>query len=374
MLSYWEKKHLLNADLLIIGAGFVGLSTAIHFKRIHPKKEILVLERGGLPTGASTRNAGFACFGSLTEILDDLTNMSEAEVLDLVQRRFKGLNSIRKEFGDVGLNYLDSGGFELLNSESLDALESMDKVNEMLKPFFEENVFSLEEDLYPYGFSKDIKAVVRNKFEGELDPGKYMLNLWKKANEVGVRILTGINVQEIDGESGLAQAIDPVGRYLVFSGEQLAICTNAFSKTLVPSLGLKPGRGLILLSKPLKNQIPWEGSFHVGKGYVYFRKIDNRFLIGGGRNIAFEEEESEEFLVNAKIKDYLNTLTESTLLPETPIEWEMEWTGIMGFGQTKKPIIQKVSKRTAVAVRLGGMGVAVGWQVGKEMSDLMAQM
>ncbi|MDN3202856.1 NAD(P)/FAD-dependent oxidoreductase [Algoriphagus sediminis] len=374
MLSYWEKKHLLKVDLVVVGAGFVGLSTAIHYKRIYPQREVLVLERGAFPTGASTRNAGFACFGSLTEILDDLDHMKEEEVLALVERRYMGLKSIRSEFGDVNLDYLGTGGFELLDEGNIKALDSIPKINQMLYPYFGSEVFSLEPKPESFGFSAETKAIVKNKFEGELDPGKYMLNLWNKANQEGVRILTGINVSNINAKKGKAHAKDPMGRQLSFEGHNIAVCTNAFAESLVTSLGVKPGRGLILLSKPMQGVIPWEGSFHVDKGYVYFRKIDDRFLIGGGRNIAFEEEETEEFLANDRIRNHLKSLTEQRLLPGKLVEWDMEWTGIMGFGQTKKPIIKPISNRAAVAVRLGGMGVAIGWQVGKEMSELLSKM
>src|SRR5271154_267438 len=99
MLSFWEKQSLLNYDIIIIGSGIVGLSTAISIKEKAPRKRIMVLERAVLPTGASTKNAGFACIGSLTEILDDLKKMSEDEVLQLVDLRLKGLLKLRTRLG-----------------------------------------------------------------------------------------------------------------------------------------------------------------------------------------------------------------------------------------------------------------------------------
>jgi len=50
----------LNYDLIVVGAGFTGLSTAIHFKKHHKKANVLVLDRGIFPSGASSKNAGFA--------------------------------------------------------------------------------------------------------------------------------------------------------------------------------------------------------------------------------------------------------------------------------------------------------------------------
>ena len=64
-LSFWEKESFLNrSDYVIIGSGIVGLSAALHLKQREKGKKVTVLERGILPSGASTKNAGFACIGS----------------------------------------------------------------------------------------------------------------------------------------------------------------------------------------------------------------------------------------------------------------------------------------------------------------------
>ena len=72
--SYWElKEWFTNIDFTIVGSGIVGLNCAITLKKNHPKAKILILEKGMLPQGASTKNAGFACFGSLSEIENTLS-------------------------------------------------------------------------------------------------------------------------------------------------------------------------------------------------------------------------------------------------------------------------------------------------------------
>jgi hypothetical protein len=49
----------------------------------------------------------------------------------------------------------------------------------------------------------------------------------------------------------------------------------------------------------------------------------------------------------------------------------MRWSGILGIGEEKKPIITQYSDNIFTAVRLGGMGVAIGILVGKEGADLL---
>ncbi|WP_339758307.1 FAD-binding oxidoreductase [Algoriphagus aquimarinus] len=375
MFSYWETKHFFEYDLIVVGSGFVGLSTAIHYKEKHPKANVLVVERGVFPTGASTKNAGFACFGSLTEILDDFWNMTQDEVLALVERRYKGLKSIRKQFGDKKLGYAHTNGYELLEESQLKAVDQMTGVNKLLKSVFKEDVFSQVKSPEKMGFAEQIKVVVKNKFEGELDPGKYMNSLWRLAQNEGVRILTGVSVCEIRKDEGLVLAEDGNGETnLEFKAKKIAICTNAFTKKLLPESDIQPGRGLILLSKPLEFKAPWKGTFHMDKGYVYFRQVDGRLLLGGARNKDFKGEESTDFTVNPKIKSHLDKLAREVIFPGKSIEWDTEWTGIMAFGKIKSPLIQQVGDKTVAAVRLGGMGVAIGWQVGKELSTLLSKM
>lgn len=372
MISYWEQKNFLSYDVILIGSGFTGLSAAIHYKKKHPKAKVLILEKEIFPTGASTKNAGFACFGSLTEILDDLWTMTQEEVLQLVKKRHKGLTDIRKQFGEKALGYVPSHGFELLDEENLSALDQMDYLNKILKKTFKAEVFSKVKKHEKMGFSPLVKAVVENQFEGELDPAKYLNCLWEMASGLGVKILTGVSVVEIQRDTGIIIA-ENLGKSRIyeFKAGKIGICTNAFTKKLWPESEIKPGRGLILLSKPLEEKIPWKGSFHMDKGYVYFRQIDGRLLIGGARNKDMEKENTTDFEVNPKIKAHLETLAKEVILPGKNLGWEMEWTGIMAFGNKKIPLIQSIGERTAAAVRLGGMGVAIGWQVGKDLSKLL---
>ena len=375
MLSYWEQKNFLSYDLIVIGAGFTGLSAAIHYKKQNKKANVLVLDRGVFPSGASTKNAGFACFGSLTEILDDFWSMTPEEVVQLVEKRYSGLTQIRKQFGDKALRYQHRNGYELLGEEQLEALEQLTDINQLLKKIFKKEAFSLVKNPGKFGFSEQIKAVVKNRFEGELDPGAYLNALWSKASMLGVRILTGVSVVEVDHEEGrvLAEKKDKK-EVFEFVGGKVAICTNAFTQKLWPASPLEPGRGLILLSKPLEGGIPWKGAFHLDKGYVYFREEEGRLLIGGARNKDFNGEKTTEFGVNPQIKEQLIRLAQEVIFPGQTLEWEMEWTGIMAFGPKKTPIIQQIGKKTVVGVRLGGMGVAIGWQVGKEVSELLSDL
>src|SRR5690606_24046401 len=184
-LSYWEyKTWLSNIDFAVIGSGIVGLNCALQLRKKYPKSKIVVFERGILPSGASTKNAGFACFGSISEILEDLKNHSEEEVIQLVKNRVEGLKLLRNTLGDEQLDYKEFGGFELFTNDDAEIFETckskIEYVNQLVKPIFKAEVFSKKEK--PFGFQKNQPKLIYSAFEGQIDTGKMMLGLIKKAS------------------------------------------------------------------------------------------------------------------------------------------------------------------------------------------------
>src|SRR5690349_17222907 len=112
-ISYWEKKHFFNYDIIIIGSGIVGLNAAIYLKTAAPNLSVAVLERGFLPSGASTKNAGFACFGSISELIEQEKIIGTTGLYNLIDKRWNGLLKLRKLLGDNSIAYRNYGGYEL---------------------------------------------------------------------------------------------------------------------------------------------------------------------------------------------------------------------------------------------------------------------
>jgi glycine/D-amino acid oxidase-like deaminating enzyme len=360
MLSYWEKESLLQYDVIILGSGIVGLSTAISLKEQAPQKRVLVLERGLLPTGASTKNAGFACIGSLTEILDDLAVMPAEEVVALVQMRLNGLRLLRSRIGDDRMQYRERGSYELIDEAELPALKRLNEVNRLLSGILPGPAFSLFEQ--PFGFHK-VQAMVQNHFEGELHTGMMMRTLIDLAIERGIEIKTGCTVTKLVGTEVYVDD-------LVFRASQVAVCTNAFAQQLIPGLDVTPGRGQVLITSPIKD-LPFKGIFHFDKGYYYFRELNGRVLFGGGRNLDITGEATTEIALRERIQQDLEEKLHTLILPNRHFTIEDRWAGIMAFGQTKRPIITRHTEHIFIAVRMGGMGVAIGSEVGKQLAAIM---
>ena len=118
MLSYWEKEYWTPAqDFAIIGCGIVGLCTALLLREKYPYASISVYDRGNMPSGASTKNAGFVCYGTAGEILSDLESLSEEEVISTVRMRWVGLRMLKKIVPTEEMGYNMLGGMEVFRSE-----------------------------------------------------------------------------------------------------------------------------------------------------------------------------------------------------------------------------------------------------------------
>ncbi len=375
MISFWERESFTTYDYIIIGSGIVGLSTAISLKEADPAASVLVLERGILPTGASTKNAGFACFGSLTEILADFESMGESAAVKLVEERWLGLEKLRSRLGDEAIDYQNLGGYELISSAELDAIPMVEKVNDSLKHLFPKNVFSEKSSLIKvFGFNSDeAKALIFNPFEGQLDSGKMMNALISYANRLNIRICTGAEVLDLSESSGQAKlkvSNTVTSNSLLFQAKKVAVCTNAFTNKLLPHLKIEPARGIVLVTKPIP-ELPFKGTFHMDEGFYYFRNFRNRIIFGGGRNIDFSTEATTNFDINEKILAELTDKLSNVILPTHAYEVDMVWAGIMGFGPNKKPTLEKISPNIVAGVGLGGMGVAIGTSVGEKISRLL---
>lgn len=371
-ISYWEKNTFLReADFIIIGSGIVGLSTALYLKTKKPKSHIVIIERGILPSGASTKNAGFACFGSLSEIASDLKKNSEEEVVGLVKKRWDGLQLLIKNLGKKNIGYENHGGHELFlkTQESLwdECRSQLHSINKLIKSTLNDSTtYTIKQSLIKkYNFNQTI-GLVHCKKEAQIDTGKMMQALLDKVLRLGVVILNGINVLEF---SETSSGVNLHTSHIELRTKNLLITTNGFAKQLIPHLPVVPARAQVLITQPIK-KLPWKGTFHIDEGFYYFRNVGNRVLLGGGRNLDFKTEETYNFGLTPVIQTKLEQLLHDVILPSQPVEIDMRWSGIMGMGNEKKYILQKISPHVYCGVRMSGMGVALGSQVGKELASM----
>lgn len=374
LLSFWEREQYLDGiDVLIAGSGIVGLNAALALKKKNPALNVTVAERGALPSGASTKNAGFACYGSLTELMDDLTHSSEDEVFRLVEKRFRGLQRLRENIGDANMQLEMLGGYEVFgNSDEFQACaERMAWFNRQLEPIvgLPDVYVDASGRIAEFGLGR-VQHMVLNRGEGQIDTGRMMTALIDKAKSAGVQLLNGLEALRFDEEeNGLA--LHTRNGFTVRC-KQLIICTNGFAKQLLPEEDVEPARAQVLVTHPIPG-LKLRGAFHYEKGYYYFRNVGDRVLFGGGRNLDFDAERTTEHALTSIVQDKLDELLQTMILPGVPYVVDMRWAGTMGVGAAKAPIVRTISNRVHCAVRMGGMGVALGSLTGEEVAELVAK-
>jgi gamma-glutamylputrescine oxidase len=367
-LSFWERKIFFEGiDFVIVGAGIVGYSTAIELKRKYSNAKIIILERGYLPSGASSKNAGFTCFGSPTEIFDDLAHISEDEVWNTIAMRFEGLQELQHLVQNHDIDYQKNGSWDLIQAdfENVEISSSfIDYLNEKcIKHFGVSSVYS-EDKLVSQKFGfKRITTSYYNKEEGQIDTGKLITALHQIATNNGILSLFGIEVIDFEDLQNKVCINSSIGE---LSSAKLIICTNGFAGRFLGS-EVKPARAQVLVTSEIPD-LSIKGTFHLDKGYYYFRNIGNRILLGGARNLDFEGETTTDLTITPQIQNALENLLRNSIIPNSDFKIDYSWAGIMGVGDTKTPIVRKYSENVAFGVRMGGMGVAIGSLVGKELS------
>ena len=286
----------------------------------------------------------------------------------MVQSRVQGLQLLRQSLGDANIDFRAHGGYELfLEKDSViqeNCLEKMSEINALLFSVFNGNIFYSAAN--GFQFSRVKNKHIYNKFEGQLDTGKMMQALLKKVQNLGVKILNNITVESHEDTNNFVQIKT---NEFEFKTQNLILTTNGFTNTLLP-IDISPARAQVLITKPIQN-LQIKGTFHMDCGYYYFRNINHRILLGGGRNLDIVGETTVHFATTNMIQAELERLLKEVILPNKDFEIDQRWSGIMGVGSQKKPLIFQASDRVFVGARMGGMGIAIGCSVGKKLSEII---
>lgn len=377
MISIWEQETFYrDTDVLIAGGGLMGLWTARELLQANPGLKITIAEAMPLPALASTRNAGFACFGSPSELWADRELMGESEMWAVAERRYRGIGKIRQVFGDAAIGYDPVGGFEVYPEDAAWNGEALAEKLALLNKGFK-SITGLPEtysvrtaDLEGFGMT-GFAAMAGNTIEGGVHSGMLVNALLGAVRTAGVQTLTGHKVAAIDGEAGNFHVRLSIadGREAVVACRAVVWATNAKLSAAGANLpAVVPARGQVLLSPPIEG-FKTKGTFHFDEGYYYFRNLGNRMLLGGARNKAFAAEQTHEAIPSAEIQGHLRAFILQHF-PQVAAQinapgW-MQWAGIMGISADKKPMVKEIAPGIWAALACNGMGVALTPLVGEE--------
>ena len=371
--SYWEQTTFLRSpDVVVVGAGLTGLQAALALKKSQPKCDVLVIERAPIPRGASTRNAGFACFGGPTELLADMDAYGTESTLKTVRERYAGIRALEENYAGRGIDWAKNGGYEVIDEAPVAEMvrARLPELNALLA-----EVTGVGEtwrhQATPYLYGSTL-ACFHNPFEAQLHPGKLVSLLLADCHRAGVRFLFGCEVDHLGAAAG-AVTLEGAGWGSIVA-KQALVTVNAFARKLLPAdfpEEIRPVRNQILLSKPLPD-FKLRGCYHYHEGYVYFRNVgEDRLLIGGARHRAGASSETAAFGPNGVPEAYLLEKLNQWLPGRqwTDEDFPVRWSGIIAQGDGKSPVLRYASEGVLVAGRLAGMGVALSAALARRAAD-----
>lgn len=357
--SYWEQQSFLQKpDIIIAGAGLMGLWTALELKKSNSKLSILIIERSAIPIGASTRNAGFACFGSPSELLSDAEKSGEDTMWQLVEMRYKGIQKMLSYFNQQTIGYHCCNGYEVYKKNDETIAKVSDKLNWLNAGMHEitgsAKTFAWCNDKLQEQQLTGFEAMVENSFEGSLHSGKLVQQLIKLCMQNDIQLFFSVELKNWNATASDVEVHTSAGK---LTCHQLILATNAFTNSLCDA-DIKPGRGQVMVTSEIPN-LKLNGTFHFDEGFYYFRNIGNRVLLGGARNLAFEEETTTAFEVSSSIQSALEEFLQEHILHNQSYTIDYRWSGIMGFISNKKPLLQLIDKNVIAVSACNGMGVAL---------------
>jgi glycine/D-amino acid oxidase-like deaminating enzyme len=311
----------------------------------------------------------------MTELLDDLSTQPEESVWALVAMRYQGLEKLKRMFGEAAVGYRKSGGYECFSPTEQDTYEECisqrSVFNERMQVItgLPHTFTSADDQISSLGLG-NTKHLLLNVAEGEVDTGKLMRTLLTEARRASIDVWGGLEVSAFEEDAAGVVVQTSLG--WSFRTGSILLATNAFSRQLEPDLAVVPARNQVIITTPITN-LRLKGCFHYHKGYVYFRQLGNQVLLGGARHLDLAGETTDSFDAHPEIRTFLHQFMKETILPYAD-GWTIEraWSGIIGRGDTKVPIVKTIGNRSVAAVRLGGMGVAIGSVVGAQAADLLA--
>lgn len=385
---------LAGHDAVVVGAGIVGLTAATAFKRMHPGTSVAVVDADAFSGGGTTRNAGFACFGSASELEADRAQLGDARALQLVRRRVRGLAALRARWSDEALGYEACGSHEVLGKmeggpdwgehaggavEAGALRDRLPELNRWVGPAtgLEETFrwVSAEEAAQRCGVDPGaVAGLIASPGEGALQTDRLFHCLEREAREAGVKILRGLQVDRLEpGTAGrpprwrVRRVGSPEEDGLTLEAGCILVANNGLARQLLsqsgtPAPDVQPVPNRVLVTHPLPG---WNapGTFHADRGYLYARGVEGRLLIGGGRHWAIGDSDLEGELLR-----WVGRVWPAARGAKTAYRWD----GYLGIGSEREPIVTTWNTGIHIAVRLGGMGVAIGTDLGNELASLSA--
>ncbi len=366
----------IRADVAVVGAGFTGISTALHLAE--QGADVVVLEAETVGWGASGRNGGFCCLGG-SMASDDLIDRKYSKHDRLAWRRTEKaaveLVSDLVERLNIDVDRHSDGETRLAHSaraaRALETEARQAEENYGLPPILIEGG-----NLARHGMSGSFHGALTMPVGFALNPRKYLLGLANAALQAGARIFSLSPVLGVEETAGNVQLETASGSV---RADQVVIATNGYSSENMPRQmagRYMPVQSNVLVTRPLSEaELQQQGWTSRQMCYDslnllhYFRLMpDNRFLFGmrGGLFSSARAEESARRATEEHFRSCFPAWSE--------VEIDYAWSGFVCLSRTLFPFVGPLqgSNRISAALCYHGNGVAMASYAGALLADRLS--
>lgn len=278
--------HNISTNLLIIGAGFTGLWTALQAKEENPERDVVIVEAGEAAIGASGRNGGFMDSSLTHGFLNGYSRWRE-EISTLYALGVQNLAEIESTIQRLGIecDYQNSGEVDLATEPYM--LDDFKDIIELAKPYNIQFQYLDRDQIQSVVKSPIYIGGLRRQDSSLVNPAQLAWGLRKACLNLGVRLYEHTPVTKLGEEKNKIIARAPRANV---TANKVALATNAFPPLLKEiKQYIVPVYDYALMTEPLtssqRDSIGWrgrEGLSDANNQFHYFRTTaDGRILWGG---------------------------------------------------------------------------------------------
>ena len=358
-----------DVDVLIVGGGITSITLA--YTLADQGATVGLLDSGPLAGEASGRNAGFLLAAPAEPYSERIAlwgREGARAVLQIGRRTHQRIRDLAQGLS-IECEYEQTGSLRLTRTRE----ESEDLRGSL--PELKHDGFPMREialaDAVPAHAVTRFDAAFEVPEDGQLHPVKFLHGLAVEAAKKGARVHGRTKVTGAQWQAGLwsVQAGGHTAR-----ARTLVLATNAFTARLVPSLGalIVPRRGQVLATEPLDFTVTTRPTY-AHWGYQYWRQTpDGRLLIGGWRDVDFDNEAVDVNATTPKIQTAIEVGLRE--LVEQDVKIAHRWSGIMGFARDGRPLVGWLdpSHHLAICAGFTGHGMGMAAACTQDMAELLS--
>ena len=312
---------------------------------------MIVLERDGIASAASGRNAGFILAGVVENYVAACRRFGD----DVARRVWRVTVTNRALIRDAAERHgiecdLAWNGSEQLAGDDEEWQEIRDSA-----PALRRDGVRIRPD--------EAERRMVHEEDGEMHPVRFVRGLADAAEQLGARFHEGTAATRVRADTVSTT------RGNVRAGAVVS-CTNAFTRHLIAGARIEPVRGQMLATAPIAARV-FPRPVYAHRGFRYWRQArDGRVLVGGWRNTASDVEVGEDARPTEGIQRHLDAfLVERGV--RAPVTHR--WAGIMGFSHDGLPYIGKRSSGDYMLAGFTGHGNAFAVAGGEIIASLITR-